>query len=123
MRHSRARAFTLLEVLAALALAAVGFFITMSAIGQASRLLIQDQLMTQMALTAQSLLDERTRGVLTAGTYQGIEGDIQWTLLVKLASATLVGELYSIDLQLVSHGQQQHFTSLRLQGRAPGLTP
>lgn len=111
--------FTLLEILAALTLSVVGFAIVLSAMGQATRHLAQDQQMTQMALTARTLFDEHSRGSMGAGQWQGMQGDIHWVLSSTAASKEPSDQLFKLELMLDSHGQRQRFTSLRIQQPPP----
>lgn len=111
--------FTLLEILAALTLSVMGFAIVLTSVGQATRHLAQDQQVTQMALTARTLFDERSRGPMRPGQWQGTQGDVHWMMSSTAASQDPSDLLFKLELVLDSHGQRQRFTSLRIQQPQP----
>jgi general secretion pathway protein I len=121
-RHAQG-GFTLLEILAAIVLAVIGFSIVLSAMGQASRHLAADRQMTQMALLARSLFDERASGRMTRGRWQGVQAGIHWTLSSSPVPSGPQLELYRLELLLDSQGQQQRFSSLRVQNHEQARQP
>lgn len=113
--------FTLLELLAAVSLLAIGFFIVFSAMGHATESLVKDNNVTQMALMARTIFDEHARGSLPVGEWQGREADIQWQLRSSLVRNSAPVRLLRLDLTLESHGRQELFSSLRAQSVDQGL--
>jgi general secretion pathway protein I len=111
--------FTLLELLAALTLSVVGFTLVLNAMGQAVRHLAQDQHLTHMALTARTLFDERSRGPITPGLWQGMQDDVHWVLSSNLVSQGPSDQVFRLELVLDSRGQRQRFSSLRIQHPPP----
>ncbi|RRW44390.1 prepilin-type N-terminal cleavage/methylation domain-containing protein [Pseudomonas luteola] len=109
--------FTLLELLAAVALLAVTFFVLMGGIGQATHALLKDSRATQMALTARSLLDDTVHRPLKPGSSQGSLPDgTRWKLDISKAGAATTSQLYRLDLSLTAGRHQERFSTLRLQG-------
>lgn len=106
---------TLLELLAALALSAVGFAIVLNAMGQATRQLTEDEQLTRMVLAGRSLLDELSLGRVAAGQRQGTRGDVHWVLTSTLVSQGLSDEVFRLELQLDNQSLHQQFMSLRIQ--------
>lgn len=106
---------TLLELLAALALSAVGFAIVLNAMGQATRQLTEDEQLTRMVLAGRSLLDELSLGRVAAGHWQGTRGDVHWVLTSTLVSQGPSDEVFRLELQLDNQSLHQQFTSLRIQ--------
>ncbi|WP_158700995.1 type II secretion system protein [Phytohalomonas tamaricis] len=110
------KGFTLLEMLAAIVLLAVTFFVVMDGIGQASHALIKDSRATRMALTARSLLDASVHSPLQSGTQKGrLENSMQWQLVITKTGIPTRIQLYRLDLTLVSDGHREHFSTLRAQ--------
>jgi general secretion pathway protein I len=109
--------FTLLELLAAVALLAITFFVLMGGIGQATHSLLKDSRATNMALTARSLLDESVHRPLEPSSRQGTLPDgTRWKLDIAKAGPATTSQLYRLDLVLTAGRHQEHFSTLRLQG-------
>ncbi|KAF1051122.1 MAG: hypothetical protein GAK43_02545 [Stenotrophomonas maltophilia] len=105
--------FTLLELLAAVVLLAVGFFVVFSALGQTSRSLARDENITRMALLAQSLFAEQDDAQLQPGHWQGEEAGVQWQLNCRQVRISPPVALFELDLALQSQDRREHFKTLR----------
>lgn len=102
----RSAGFTLLEMLAALALLAVLLTVTLSSLAQITRSLTQMRDSESKRQAARSLLDEQRDLRLQPGVRRGVtEGGIRWTERISLMSG---GEgrlpLLRIELQLDAPG-------------------
>jgi general secretion pathway protein I len=90
-RWSNDSGFSLLEVLAALAILASGLAIILPVIGQSTRAAARHDEQLNARMFATSLLDEQLSSrVLTPGRVQGRHGDYRWTLVIAPADETLV---------------------------------
>ncbi len=131
--HSRRaqRAFTLLEVIAAIALLAIAFTVLMRVAGGSTRLSENAADHSEAALWARSLLDTAyTSEPLQPGSTSGrFDERFRWRLDVTRwrpgsAPAQAPLQLYQLDLA-VSWGPQEHprtahFRTLRLAAAEPG---
>lgn len=116
------RAFTLLELLAALAVLAVTFFVLMGGIGQATHALLQDQRATRMALQATSLLDDSLHSALRPSTVDGqLPDGTHWRLVISALGAANQVQLYRLDLTLQAARHAERFSTLRAQSVAGTL--
>lgn len=114
--------FTLLEMLAALALLAVTFFVLMGGIGQATHALLQDQRATRMALQASSLLDDSLHSALTPRAINGqLPDGTDWHLVISTLGPATNVQLYRIDLTLQAAQHAERFTTLRAQSVAGAM--
>ncbi|CAM5634471.1 prepilin-type N-terminal cleavage/methylation domain-containing protein [Rhodanobacter lindaniclasticus] len=132
-RAPRANGFTLLEVIAAIALLAIAFTVLMRVAGGAIRLSENAADHSEAALWARSLLDtaftdEPVRAGSTSGRFDQRFG---WRLDVTPwrpgATPTQVPlQLYQLDLEVswgpATHPHAAHFRTLRLAGAGPGQT-
>ncbi|TWI56681.1 general secretion pathway protein I [Pseudomonas duriflava] len=111
--------FTLLELLAAIALLAITFFVVMGGIGQATHALLKDNRATRMALVARSLLDESVHTLLQPGTSNGrLTDGTAWRLDIARVETQSALQLYRLDLTLTVAGHRERFSTLRIQGGA-----
>jgi len=109
--------FTLLELLAAVALHPVTCVGLITGLAQATHALLKDSRATQMALTARSLLDDTVHRPLKPGSSQGSLPDgTRWKLDISKAGAATTSQLYRLDLSLTAGRHQERFSTLRLQG-------
>ncbi|WP_225773453.1 prepilin-type N-terminal cleavage/methylation domain-containing protein [Pseudomonas sp. Marseille-Q5115] len=119
MNGVRQRGFTLLEVLAALALLAVTFFVVMGGIGQATHALFKDQRATRLALAAHTVLDASLDRPLQPGQQQGrLEDGVAWQLNIAPVGGHARVRLFRLNLTLELGGHVERFSTLRVQGMA-----
>lgn len=104
--------FTLLELLAAVSLLSIGFFVVFSALGQTSRSLARDENMTRMALVARSAFAEHDDSQLQPGRWEGVESGVQWQLSCRLVRVSPPVSMFELDLLLQSQGRQERFKTL-----------
>jgi general secretion pathway protein I len=116
------RGFTLLEMLAALAVLALCATVLLGAFGQSARALQQSARSDRLSQTARSVMDELDSAPLEAGRRQGHWGDVQWTVEVT-AEPSVAGaaQLLRVDLLLRAEGHEAHFSTQRVQ--SAGTTP
>ncbi|MGN6328585.1 MAG: type IV pilus modification PilV family protein [Rhodanobacter sp.] len=133
-RASRAAGFTLLEVLAAIALLGIAFAVLMQVTGGAIGLTGQAADASQAAMWARSKLDsayvvEPLRPGRSAGRF---DRKFQWQLDVTpwpagAASGPTSLQLYQLDLQVswgaAAHPHTANFRTLRLLATRPGADP
>ena len=81
------RGFTLLEMLAALAVLAVCSTVLVAAFGQSARALQQAQRSDRLSLTARSLMAEANVGPIQAGVTEGRWSGVAWRLNVSALPA------------------------------------
>ncbi|WP_110973389.1 type II secretion system protein [Pseudomonas huaxiensis] len=109
--------FTLLELIAAIALLAVGLTVVLSGAGEALKGGVRDELKNHMADMARSLFAENVLGNVPPGRLEGMREGVRWQLDCTLQD-TLSGTgiaLYRLDLTLSRGVRQEHFSTLRLQ--------
>ncbi|WP_213881933.1 type II secretion system protein [Pseudomonas sp. dw_358] len=119
----RESGFTLLELLAAVSLLAIGFFVVFSAMGSATRSLLKDDEATHLALTARSIFDGHARGAVQVGQWQGDEDRVHWNLASTVMRSTAAVKLFKLELTLTDGYREEHFTTLRAQSSDVRLTP
>ena len=110
----RHRGFTLLEMLAAIVLLAIGSSVLLGAFGQSARSLRHVEQSDRAAVAARSVLDSVDTGALAAGTEQGTWDDLTWTLNVTLEQEGALN-LYRLDLTLTEGARQSHYSTLRIR--------
>lgn len=116
------RGFTLLEMLAALAVLALCATVLLGAFGQSARALQQSARSDRLNQTARSLMDELDSAPLETGRRQGRWDDVQWTVEVTPEpSVAGAARLLRIDLLLTTDGRQARLSTQRVQ--AAGTTP
>ena len=129
-RASRARGFTLLEVIAAIMLLAIAFAALMQVAGGSIRLSQNASAHSEAALWARSLLDTAfTTEPIKPGSSSGrFDQRFRWSLdvtpwRVAGASPNATLQLYQLDLDVMwgssSHPRSAHFRTLRLASAAP----
>ena len=120
MTHQRG--FTLLEMLAALAVLALCATVLLGAFGQSARALQHTQRSDRLNLTARSLMDALGDGPLAPGRSQGQWDDVQWTLdVAAVPSVPGPDRLWQLDLRLKAEGREARFSTLQV--RSAGLAP
>ena len=106
---NRQAGFTLLEMLAALALMAVCSSVLLVAFGQSARSLAQVARSDRLTHAALTVLDQEAAGPLTEGTRQGELDGIHW----RLTCARQQPRLFRLDLTLSEGARQARFSTLR----------
>lgn len=115
------RGFTLLEMLAALAVLAVCSSVLVVAFGQSARALQQAQRSDLLSLTARSLMDEAIAGRLQAGVKQGQWSGVNWRLNVSAlpaGNAPLVA--WRLDLDVSNGARHAHYSTLQVRSAGSG---
>lgn len=110
--------FTLLEMLAALAIFALGCSVLLVAFGQAARTLEQVRASDHLSLMARSLIDEQRDQPLQAGERHGVNGAVRWRLLIRnepSSGASL--PMYRLDLQVREGHRALRLSTLVVQSR------
>lgn len=116
------RGFTLLEMLAALAVLALCATVLLGAVSQSARALQQSARSDRLNQAARSLMDELDSAPLVPGRRQGHWDAVQWTLDVSIEpSVSGAAQLLQIDLLLSAEGREAHFSTQRVQ--AGSATP
>lgn len=112
------RGFTLIEMLAAMVLLALGLTVLMSALGSVARDQVRGEVRISMAQVARSLMAERSLQALQAGSQEGERDGIYWRLECTLRDSLPGLNLYHLALTLRQGQSKEHFTTLRLQRMA-----
>ena len=118
---SAERGFTLLEMLAALAVLAVCSSVLVVAFGQSARALQQAQRSDLLSLTARSLMDEAIAGRLQAGVTQGRWSGVSWRLNVsELPAGNAPLNTWRLDLNVSDGARQAHYSTLQVRSAGSG---
>ncbi|WP_297838730.1 type II secretion system protein [Pseudomonas sp.] len=121
---SNERGFTLLEMLAALAVLAVCSSVLLVAFGQSARSLQQVQRSDRVNLAARSLLDELGEAALQPGRSEGQWDGLGWQLDVRVLPPTDgVMRLYRLDVAVTDGRQETHYSTLRVRASGSGALP
>lgn len=125
MRHGNRRqgGFTLLEMLAAMVLLALGLTVLMSALGDASRDQVRAEARGGMAQVARSLMAELSLKTLQTGAQEGERDGVQWRFECTLRDSLPGIGLYHLALTLRQGQREEHFSTLRLQRFAQAEAP
>lgn len=118
---NRQRGFTLLEMLAAIALLVIAASILLGAFAQSARSLQQVARADRHNSAARSLIDNFDLGTLEPGQQQGRWQGLPWTLQVSQAAAA-PGRvlLYRLDLTLGEGRHASHYSTLRARTAGAG---
>nr|WP_314577031.1 type II secretion system protein [uncultured Pseudomonas sp.] len=115
------RGFTLLEMLAALAVLAVCSSVLVVAFGQSARALQQAQRSDLLSLTARSLMDEANAGRLRAGVTEGRWSGVKWRLNVSaLPGGNAPLDAWRLDLDVSNGGRHAHYSTLQVRSAGSG---
>lgn len=120
---NRKRGFTLLEMLAALAVLAVCSSVLVAAFGHSARALQQAQRSDRLSLAARSLMDEASAGRLQPGLTEGNWSGMSWRLNVSASPAGNTStHAWRLDLQVSDGARTAHYSTLQLRsaGSAAG---
>lgn len=113
------KGFGLLEMLAALAVFALGCTVLLVAFGQAARTLEQVRASDHLSLVARSLIDARRDQRWLPGDTQGSTDGVQWRLHVSLQpGAASVLPLLRIDLHVREGSRSLRLSTLAVQAQA-----
>lgn len=117
MRRGRLRqaGFTLLELLAATALLAIGLVVLANGMGQTSRSHARDEARQRMAQVARSLLVETDLQALRPGSETGLRDGVAWHLRSRLQEQASDIARYQLQLTLRLGDREERFTTLRLR--------
>ncbi|TDV61343.1 prepilin-type N-terminal cleavage/methylation domain-containing protein [Pseudomonas sp. LP_7_YM] len=117
------RGFTLLEMLAALAVLALCSSVLVVAFGQSARALQQAQRSDRLSLAARSLMDEASAGRLESGRTEGHWSGVKWQLDVSsLPAGNVSAQAWRLNLLVSDGARQAHFSSLQVRSAGSGAT-
>jgi general secretion pathway protein I len=118
---SRQRGFTLLEMLAALAVLAVCSSVLVVAFGQSARALQQAQRSDRLSLAARSLMDEASAGRLQPGRSEGHWSGVKWQMDVSaLPRGNAPANAWRLDLEVSDGARRAHYSSLQVRSAGSG---
>lgn len=118
---NRKRGFTLLEMLAALAVLAVCSSVLVAAFGHSARALQQAQRSDRLSLTARSLMDEASAGRLQPGLTEGRWSGVSWRLNVSaLPAGNASIDTWRLDLEVSDDVRKAHYSALQLRSAGTG---
>jgi general secretion pathway protein I len=122
MRLSEQAGFTLLEMLAALAVMAVCCSVLLVAFGQSARSLQHVARSDRLTLAARTLLDQEGAEGLQSGHREGVlNGGVHWQLTVRQQPTRAEQpRLFRLDLSVSEAHRQAHFSTLRIRGPSTG---
>jgi general secretion pathway protein I len=110
------RGFTLLEMLAALAVLAVCSSVLVMAFGQSARALQQAQRSDRLSLAARSLLDEASESRMQPGRSEGNWGGVRWQLEVSpVPGANGPANAYRLDLSVSDGTRKARYSTLQVR--------
>ncbi|WP_251962122.1 type II secretion system protein [Pseudomonas sp. Marseille-Q5299] len=115
--------FTLLEMMAAMVLLALGLTVLMSTLGDASRDQLRAEARGSMAQVARSLMAELSLQTLQTGAQEGERDGFQWHFECTLRDSLPGIGLYHLALTLRQGQREEHFSTLRLQRFAQAEAP
>ncbi|QVL18972.1 type II secretion system protein [Pseudomonas qingdaonensis] len=113
--NRRQGGFTLLEMLAAIVLLALGLTVLMSALRDAARDQLVGETKVGMAQVARSLMAEHSLQILQPGFEAGERDGIHWRFECTLRDSLPGIGLYHLALTLRQGQREERFTTLRLQ--------
>jgi general secretion pathway protein I len=118
---TRQRGFTLLEMLAALAVLAVCSSVLVVAFGQSARALQQAQRSDRLSLAARSLIDEASAGRLQPGRSEGNWSGVKWQMEVSaLPRGNAPATAWRLDLDVSDGTRRAHYSSLQVRSAGSG---
>lgn len=119
---NRQGGFTLLEMLAALAVLALCATVLLGAFGQSARALQQTASSDRLQQAARSVMDQLDGDALAIGDAQGQWDGLSWRSRVSVVpSVAGAGRLLQVDLTLVDGRRQASFSTLRVRAAGAGL--
>lgn len=115
--------FTLIEMVAATALLAVGLGIVLNSMGQSMQSFTRSEMKTRMGLLARSLMQDSSAGPLQPGITRGQQDGIDWRLECTEQGAASAVRLLHLRLTLSHAGREESFITLQVRGLEPRLQP
>lgn len=114
------RGFTLVEMLAALAVFGLGCAVLLVAFGQAARTLAQVRTSDHLSLVARSLIDNQRDQSWAVGEREGTQDGVYWRLRIgrEPGGANLL-PLLRLDLDVREGNRNLRLSTLAVQGRPP----
>jgi general secretion pathway protein I len=111
-----ASGFGLLEMLAALAIFAMGCTVLLVAFGQAARTLDQIRAGDRLSLAIRTVLDEQREQPLQLGVRQGVEGGVDWQVRIsREPGSPALLPLFRIQLTVGEAGRELRVSTLVVQ--------
>lgn len=115
---TRQEGFTLLEMLAALAVLAMCGGVLLAAFAESTRALGQSSKSDMLEQAARSLMDDLTAKQLVVGQREGQWDGMQWEAkIIEVPSPPGSVQLFKIELMVRSKGSQADFSTVRAQIR------
>ena len=110
------RGFTLLEMVAAIALLAIASTILLGGFGQSARALRQAEHSDRLDAAARSVMDDLDSGALAVGSRKGNWDGLAWVLDVTLErSEPGRHNLYRLDLTVTDGAKNARYSTLRIR--------
>lgn len=113
--------FTLIEMLAAIAVLSIGFAVVLNTMGYATQALVRDGQTTRMALMATSLLAEHGERLSSGAHLEGTLDSIQWRLTSTPLRSNGAIALSQLELTLVKGERLERFVTLKANKRSSGV--
>ena len=118
---NRQRGFTLLEMLAALAVLAVCSSVLVVAFGNSARALQQVQRSDRLSLVARSLIDDASDRAFIAGRSNGEWGAVRWQMDVSvIPGANGSANAYRLDLHVDDGSRHARYSTLQVRSAGSG---
>jgi general secretion pathway protein I len=118
---NRQRGFTLLEMLAALAVLAVCSSVLVVAFGNSARALQQVQRSDRLSLVARSLIDDASDRILVAGRSNGEWSGVRWQMEVsEIPGANGSANAFRLDLQVDDGVRHARHSTLQVRSAGSG---
>jgi len=118
---NRQRGFTLLEMLAALAVLAVCSSVLVVAFGNGARALQQVQRSDRLSLVARSLIDDASDGALVTGRSNGEWSGVRWQMDVSVIPvANGSANAFRLDLQVDDGGRHARYSTVQVRSAGSG---
>jgi general secretion pathway protein I len=115
------RGFTLLEMLAALAVLALCSSVLVVAFGNGARTLQQVQRSDRLSLVARSLIDDANDRALQVGRSDGEWSGVHWQMDVSLVpGAAGAANAYRLDLHVSDGARQARYSTLQVRSAGSG---
>jgi general secretion pathway protein I len=118
---NRQRGFTLLEMLAALAVLAVCSSVLVGAFGNSARALQQVQRSDRLSLVARSLIDDASDRAFVAGRSNGEWSGVRWQMNVSVVPGPNgSANAYRLVLQVDDGGRHARYSTLQVRSAGSG---
>jgi general secretion pathway protein I len=108
------RGFTLLEMIAAIALLAIASTVLLGGFGQSARSLRQAEQSDRLDTAARSIMDSLDTGALATGSTKGTWDALTWALDVGIAQSEPGRyQVFQLDLTVADGSRQARYSTLR----------